>query len=165
MSLGTHDLFTKSNYQEFERFQPVDLAIAGDGEATLPALTEAVKRAGTGERRAAYEARGKKLAAAQAAMLQQLRIDAAVGWDASPITMGRLCAELWEQIRQEDWSLVGNGIGIFWPQRLWAGDKHYRFIGDSGGFGIGYNAPARSARRSPTASMAGSASPSRATAT
>jgi thiamine pyrophosphate-dependent acetolactate synthase large subunit-like protein len=141
VSLGTHDLFTKANYQEFERFQAVDLAISGDGEASLPALTEAVKRAGTGERRAAYEARGKKLAAAQAAMLQQLRIDAAVGWDASPITMGRLCAELWEQIRQEDWSLVGNGIGIFWPQRLWAGDKRYRFNGNSGGFGIGYNAP------------------------
>jgi thiamine pyrophosphate-dependent acetolactate synthase large subunit-like protein len=141
VSLGTHDLFTKANYQEFERFQAVDLAISGDGEASLPALTEAVKRAGTGERRSAYEARGKKLAAAQAAMLQQLRIDAAVGWDASPITMGRLCAELWEQIRQEDWSLVGNGIGIFWPQRLWAGDKRYRFNGNSGGFGIGYNAP------------------------
>jgi acetolactate synthase I/II/III large subunit len=141
VSLGTHDLFTKANYQEFERFDAVDLAISGDGEASLPALTEAVKRAGTGERRSAYEARGKKLAAAQAAMLEQLRIDAAAGWDASPITMGRLCAELWEQIRQEDWSLVGNGIGIFWPQRLWAGDKRYRFNGNSGGFGIGYNAP------------------------
>jgi acetolactate synthase I/II/III large subunit len=141
VSLGTHDLFTKANYQEFERFADVDLAIAGDGEETLPMLVEAVKRQADAGRRAAYEARGKKLAEAQAAMIEQLRRDAAIGWEASPITLGRLCAELWEQLRQEDWSLVGNGIGVFWPQRLWAAEKCYRYAGNSGGFGVGYNAP------------------------
>jgi acetolactate synthase I/II/III large subunit len=141
VSLSTHDLFTKSNYQEFERFADVDLAISGDGEATLPALTDAVRRLVDADRRNAYEARGKKLAAAHAGMVEQLRRDAAIGWDASPITMGRLCAELWEQLRQEDWSLVGNGIQIAWPQRLWDADKRYRFNGNSGGFGVGYNAP------------------------
>ena len=44
VSLGMHDLFTKANYQEFQRFPDVDLAIAGDGEAHLPALIEAVRR-------------------------------------------------------------------------------------------------------------------------
>jgi acetolactate synthase I/II/III large subunit len=141
VSLSTHDLFTKSNYQEFERFADVDLAISGDGEATLPALTDAVRRLVDADRRNAYEARGKKLAAAHAGMVEQLRRDAAIGWDASPITMGRLCAELWEQLRQEDWSLVGNGIQIAWPQRLWDADRRYRFNGNSGGFGVGYNAP------------------------
>src|ERR1700730_12945357 len=141
VSLSTHDLFTKSNYQEFERFADVDLAISGDAEATLPALTEAVRRLVDADRRNAYEARGKKLAAAHAGMVEQLRRDAAIGWDASPITMGRLCAELWEQLRQEDWSLVGNGIQIAWPQRLWDADRRYRFNGNSGGFGVGYNAP------------------------
>ena len=105
----------------------MDLAIAGDGEATLPALIEAVTRQLDDGRRTAYEARGRKLAQVQAGMLQQLRETAAIGWDASPITMGRLCAELWEQLRSEDWSLVGNGIGITWPQRLWDSDKRYRF--------------------------------------
>ena len=37
-----------SLFRDFQRqnggFQEVDLAIAGDGEASLPALTEAVKR-------------------------------------------------------------------------------------------------------------------------
>ncbi len=141
VSLGTHDLFTKANYQEFERFPDVDLAIAGDGEATLPSLIAAVRPLVDDGRRAAFAARGKKLAQVHAAMLQQLRETAAIGWDASPITMGRLSAELWEQLRAEDWSLVGNGIGIFWPQRLWDSDKRYRFNGNSGGFGIGYNAP------------------------
>jgi len=36
---------TKSNYQDFQRFQSVDVPIAGDVEATLPSLIEAVKAA------------------------------------------------------------------------------------------------------------------------
>ena len=41
ITLGTRDLYLKSNYQDFGRFPDVDLAIAGDGEASLPALIEA----------------------------------------------------------------------------------------------------------------------------
>jgi acetolactate synthase-1/2/3 large subunit len=141
VSISMHDLFTKANYQEFERFQDVDLAIAGDGEATLPLLTEHVKRLLNDNRKSAVAARGKKLAAAHEDMLKQAREDATIGWDASPITLARLCAELYDQIRTEDWSLVGNGINVSWPQRLWTADKRYRFNGNSGGFGIGYNAP------------------------
>ena len=44
VTLGTRDLYMKSNYQDFGRYQEVDMAIAGDGEASLPALIEAVKR-------------------------------------------------------------------------------------------------------------------------
>ena len=44
ITLGVRDLYLKSNYQDFGRFQEVDLDIAGDGEVSLPALTEAVKR-------------------------------------------------------------------------------------------------------------------------
>jgi hypothetical protein len=44
VTVGSRDLYLKANYQDFARFQEVDLAIAGDGEASLPALTEAVKR-------------------------------------------------------------------------------------------------------------------------
>src|SRR6185295_16668258 len=43
ITLGVADLYIRSNYQDFERYAPVDVAIAGDCEATLPALTEAVK--------------------------------------------------------------------------------------------------------------------------
>ena len=44
ISLGLRDMYLKSNYQDFGRFSEVDLAIAGDGEASLPALTEAVRK-------------------------------------------------------------------------------------------------------------------------
>src|SRR6476646_3477782 len=44
ITLGTRDLYIKANYQDFARFPDVDLSIAGDGEASLPMLTEQVKR-------------------------------------------------------------------------------------------------------------------------
>ncbi len=141
ITINSRDLSLKANYQDFGRLEDVDLAIGGDGEATLPALVEEVKRLVAG-RRAALEARGRRLADAHRASRDQARADATIGWDASPITTARLCAELWAQIKDEDWSLVGNGLRILWPQRLWKFDRHYQWIGTSGGAGIGYNAPA-----------------------
>src|SRR5260370_1949850 len=62
VTLGTRDLYLKSNYQDFARYQDLDLAIAGDGGASLPALTEAVKRLLDDGRKSAFQARGKQLA-------------------------------------------------------------------------------------------------------
>ena len=142
ITLGTRDLYLKSNYQDFGRHQDVDMAIAGDGEASLPALIEEVKRLVDGGRKSAFEARGKRLATARLAMIEQAKADATMGWDSSPITTARMCAEVWAQIKDEDWSLVGNGIRITWPHRLWKLDKSYQWNGGSGGAGIGYTAPA-----------------------
>src|SRR5215510_10536381 len=36
VSLGSRDLYLKANYQDFGRYQEVDLPIAGDAEASLP---------------------------------------------------------------------------------------------------------------------------------
>ena len=96
----------------------------------------------TSGRKAAYEARGKKLAAARLAMIEQAKSDATLGWDASPITTARMCAEVYAQIKDEDWSLVGNAIRNVWPHRLWDIKKPYQWNGGSGGAGIGYNLPA-----------------------
>src|ERR1051325_11865047 len=46
ISISSVELNTKSNYQDFQRFQSVDISMAADAEATLPALIEAVNRAG-----------------------------------------------------------------------------------------------------------------------
>jgi acetolactate synthase-1/2/3 large subunit len=142
ITLGTRDLYLKSNYQDFGRHQDVDMAIAGDGEASLPALIEEVKRLVDGGHKSAYEARGKRLATARLAMVEHAKADATMAWDASPITTARMCAEVWAQIKDEDWSLVGNGIRITWPHRLWDFTKSYQWNGGSGGAGIGYTAPA-----------------------
>jgi acetolactate synthase I/II/III large subunit len=142
ITLGTRDLYMKSNYQDFGRFNAVDLAIAGDGEASLPALTDQIRRLVDPRRKTVFAARGRRLGDAHRILTEQVKANATIGWDSQPITTARLCAELYAQIRQEDWSLVGNGIFLSWPQRLWDFDKSYRWNGTSGGSGIGYNAPA-----------------------
>src|SRR5208337_5223520 len=65
ITLGLRDMYLKANYQDFGRFDDIDMAVAGDGEASLPALIEAVKRLIDPGRKAAFEARGKKYAAAR----------------------------------------------------------------------------------------------------
>lgn len=124
--------------------QEVDLAIAADGEATLPALIEAVKRRVTADRRRAFEERGNKLAEASRAAEEKARVDASYAWEASPVSTARLCAEIWARIRSEDWSLVSSyySDGGGWPRRLWRFDRHHQWLGHAGGGGIGYGAPA-----------------------
>src|SRR6202023_486746 len=126
ISITAGDLFVKSNYQDFQRYTEVDLAMAADAEATLPSLIEAVKRLITDDRKRTFEDRGHKLAAASQEALERARDEAAYGWDASPITTARLSAELWAQIKNEDWSLVSTVTFVNrWPHRLWAFDKHH----------------------------------------
>jgi len=77
ISITAGDLFLHSNYQDFERYPEVDLAIAADAEATLPSLIESVKRLITPDRKSAFEARGAKLAAAGRDALDRSRSEAA----------------------------------------------------------------------------------------
>jgi acetolactate synthase-1/2/3 large subunit len=143
IAISTRDLGIKANYQDFQRFPEIDVTIAGDAEATLPSLVEAVKRLITGDRRRVFEQRGQKLAETSRRTYERARADAAYAWDAAPVATARLSLELWEAIRHDDWSLVSylNPVSG-WPMRLWTFDKHYQFIGGSGGSGIGYGAPA-----------------------
>jgi acetolactate synthase-1/2/3 large subunit len=142
VTLGLRDMYLKANYQDFGRFDDIDMSIAGDGETSLPALIEAVKKQIDPGRKAAFESRGKRYAASRLAALEKARSDATIGWDSTPITVARMCAEVYAQIKDEDWSLVGNTIGNAWPMRLWNVDKVHRWNGGSGGAGVGYNAPA-----------------------
>ncbi len=143
ISISSSDLFYKSNYQNFQRFEEVDVSIAADAEATLPSLIEAVKKLVTDDRRRVFQARGAKLAEASKRALEQNRTNATYAWDASPISTARMSAELWAQLKNEDWSLVSDTIWIsYWPLRLWDFDKHYHYIGGAGGEGVGYMAPA-----------------------
>ena len=143
ISIAAGDLFVKANYQDIQRYRDVDIAMAADAEATLPALIEAVKRQIDANRRRILQERGTKLAEAHHRAFDRARSDATYAWDASPISTARLSAELWSHIRNEDWSLVSDNGGVSrWPMRLWNFDKYYQFIGGSGGAGVGYNAPA-----------------------
>ncbi len=143
ITITAGDLFSRSNYQDFGRYTEVDLAIAADAEATLPSLIEACKRLITADRKRVIDERGRKLAEEHKRNRDRDFEQAAVGWDASPITTARLSAELWNAVRKEDWSLVSDTTFVsWWPLRLWDFDKHYQFIGGHGAYGVGYGAPA-----------------------
>jgi len=134
ISITTRDLYLKSNYQDFERFQDVDLAMAADPEVTLPSLTEAIKRLTTDDRKRTFQERGAKLAAASHKAAEQARVDATYAWDASPISLARLSAEVWAAVKSEDWA---GGIGGV----EWNYEKYYQRTRLSSAAGVGFQAP------------------------
>ena len=135
ITISSTDLYMKSNYQDFQRYQEVELAIAADAEATLPSLIEAVRRLITADRRRVFEDRGAKIAAARAQALERARRAAAAVWDLSPISSTRLAYELWEQIKNKDWSLVSGGRGPGGASQIWNFEKHYHTTGGTQGAG------------------------------
>ncbi len=144
ISVTAGDLYFGSNYQDFRRMQEVDIAIAADAEATLPALIEAVRRLADRSRQRVFAERGERLAEASRAAAHDARVAATYAWDASPVSTARLCSEIWAQIRNEDWSLVSSyySDGGAWPRKLWDFDQHHQWLGHAGGGGIGYGSPA-----------------------
>ena len=143
ISITSLNLAHKSNIQEFGHYPEVDVNIGADAEATLPSLIEACKKLIPADRKRVIEERGAKIAEAHKHVRARDIELAAVGWDASPVSLARLCAELWGQIKTEDWSLVSpQGFISNWPRRLWNFDKHYQYIGQQGAGGMGYGAPA-----------------------
>ncbi len=143
VSINSSALFSKSVYGDYQKFDEADITIAADAQATLPALLEAVKRRVSSHRRRAFEDRGRQLARAHADALASAREAAAAGWDSSPISTARLCMEVWNQIKEEDWSFVADSVFFqYWPLRLWDMSKSYHYIGGPGGYGIGWGAPA-----------------------
>ena len=143
ISITSVELITKANYQDFQRFQSVDVSMAADAEATLPALIEAVKAAIPASAKANIEKRGEAAKKARAEARERTKQAAAIAWDASPVSTARLVMELWGQIKGLDWSLVASEGNVSnWPIRLWPMEKHYHWLGRSGGYGVGYGAPA-----------------------
>ena len=142
-TISSHELLSNSNYQDFGRYTEADLAIIADAEATMPALIEACRRLITPDRRRFLDERGRRLADESKAVRDRNIEQAAWGWDASPISTARMAAELWNLIKDEDWSLVSDTSFVnHWPLKLWDVTKHYHYIGWSGAYGIGYGAPA-----------------------
>jgi acetolactate synthase I/II/III large subunit len=132
------------NYQTHGAYaDKVAIDISGDVEATLPGLTEECRQRMTPAARSAAAERSRRFAEVHREAWQAHWEAARRGRNASPVTVPRLCAELWPLIEHEDWSLVSwAGFLSDWPLRLWNFDRHYRYIGGQGAGGLGYGAPA-----------------------
>jgi len=144
INISMADIYIRANYQDFMRYQPIDIAIGADAEATLPMLTEYIKQAIPMERRSVIAERGEKAKKGHA-QARERTLQAAAGnaWNATPISSARLSAEIWQHIRNENWALVSRDSSLSnWPHRLWDFRQHHQFIGGPGGAGIGYGLPA-----------------------
>ena len=144
ITINSDDLFIKGNYQDFQRFtgsRPRHRRRRRSDAALADRSREAPDSPTIASARCRIAARGWP-------KLHQQRSKARGTRPPSPGTPApsarRACrAELWAQIQNEDWSLVGATTFVSkWPQRLWNFDKHYQYIGGAGGYGIGYDAPA-----------------------
>ena len=148
--------------------RPLDVDMAGDAEATLPALIEAVKSAIRSDRKAALEKRGDDLKKAYADARDRTRAAAAVAWDASPIS--HRAHVRWKftarsRTSTSRWCRVP-AMSAAGPTGCGAWRSTTTGSAGSGGSGVGYGSPPQSARRLATATSAAvSPSASRATAT
>ena len=140
VNLSMQDVYIRSNYQDFQRYQPADLSINGDAQASLPALTEQVARLMTPERQRLAQERATALATQARTARAQLLESAARGWDASPVTTARLAMETYDVIKHENWALVVSDR-IPWARSLWPATQYHQMLGGSGGQGVGYAAP------------------------
>jgi acetolactate synthase I/II/III large subunit len=135
--------YLKSNQQDFERYFAADVTMAADAQATLPALIREIERLTTPSMRSAIAARTERLQGQYRGMREAAVQEAALAWDASPVSTARLSQELWAQIKPEPWALVSNSVFVSrWPQRLWDFTEYYQYMGAEGGYGVGYGFPA-----------------------
>ncbi len=140
VNLSMQDVYIRSNYQDFQRYQAADLSINGDAQSSLPPLIEQVRKLMTPERQRVAKERtaalGKQAGSARTKLLES----AALGWDASPVTTARLAMETYDVIKNEPWALVVSDR-IPWARSLWPATKYHQMLGGSGGQGVGYAAP------------------------
>jgi len=137
ISISMADAYIRANYQDFQRFMPIDMPIIGDVEATLPVLIEAVRRASSADQRNAFAARTQKLGEDQRKLVEAAKSAAAYAWDAVPISTARLAMETWDAIKNEPWSLA-HSDRITWARRLWPTTHYQQMLGGAGGQGVGY---------------------------
>jgi thiamine pyrophosphate-dependent acetolactate synthase large subunit-like protein len=143
ITLTTAELLLTGNYDMPPGANMGDLAVAADAQASLPALIEAVRSAMTAAQRRRIADRGRGIGEAHKDARVAAMQRATIGWDSSPVSVPRLCAELWDLLKNEDWSLVSpQGFISSWPSLMWDMRKHYHHIGSQGAGGVGYGAPA-----------------------
>jgi acetolactate synthase-1/2/3 large subunit len=144
ISITMADVYIRANYQDFQRYQPVDIAMAADVETTLPALIEEI-RASLDDAARTRVAGRISAAQTQAQLIRENDIAAAAAdaWNGTPISCARMCTELWPLIQNEDWGFVSRDATFgSWPRRFWDFTRNYQWIGGPGGHGQGYHLPA-----------------------
>jgi thiamine pyrophosphate-dependent acetolactate synthase large subunit-like protein len=141
ITIGMNDVSIRSNYQDFQRFLSVEMAIPGEAQASMPILTDYILKNATAAQKASFEARREPMKKRWDQQLKSAKEGAALAWDASPISTARLAMETYEVIKNEPWCLAVSDR-ISWARKLWPTTEYHQMLGGSGGQGVGYGLPA-----------------------
>ncbi len=143
ISVAIDDYSARGNLQDQQHATDMDLPILGDPEATLPYLIDAVRSALDGAANDRIAQRAAAVKKDHAALRARAITDAAIGWDASPVNLARLTAELGSVMGHADTTVVTNSSNFLsaWPQRLWDITKWNQFQMNSGAGGLGFTTP------------------------
>ena len=141
ITIGMNDVSIRSNYQDFQRFLSVEMAIPGEAQASMPVLTDYILKNTTSAQKTSFEARRELMKKRWEKQLQDAKEGAALGWDAAPISTARLAMETFEVIKNEPWCLAVSDR-IAWARKLWPTTQYHQMLGGSGGQGVGYGLPA-----------------------
>ena len=132
IDIGFGDLELSSWALDYQRLHHAELRILADTTIAIPALTRLLEEriATDATLRARVAARAGETAGKSRRLREGWVRDAAVDWDASPITLPRLASEVWNAIKDEDWVLSAGTLER-WTRKLWDFDRPYRHPGRS----------------------------------
>ena len=132
IDIGFGDLELSSWAMDYQRLMHARLRVLADTTLAVPALTVLCRE------RIAGDSGLKRLIEERALGTAKRHREARAKWasealqdrDASPVTLPRLAAEVWEVIRHEDWVLTAGTLED-WTRKLWDFDRPYRHPGKS----------------------------------
>lgn len=144
ISLAIDQYDARGNIADQMRALDVDLPIVGEPETSLPYLIEVVRREIGNEPSATLAQRVPAIKADHDRLRAGYRQSAAFGWDASPVSVARLTAEIAAALDGETWSVVVNSENFLahWPQKLWGITRWNQLQMNSGAGGLGFTLPA-----------------------
>ena len=125
IDIGFGDLGISSWAMDYQRLAHADRRVMADTTLAIPALNQLLKG-----KLSRDEKRLKALEELRKAAQARWQAEAREDWDASPISVPRLAAEVWQQIKDEDWVLSAGTLDE-WARKLWDFERPYRHPGKS----------------------------------
>jgi thiamine pyrophosphate-dependent acetolactate synthase large subunit-like protein len=117
--------------------------LAADAEASLPMVIDSVQELLDEQAKSTIMQRSEQHANAnynaRVSSLEVILEEKKKGWNSSPVSLARLYAELWPQIKDHDWCLASpSNFSSRHHADLWDHDKPYSYLGVYPASALGY---------------------------
>ena len=140
VSISLSDYLQRSWSADYNRLVPIDVALAGDTAAALPALAAACRSRLAGNRAATVRVvdRAKRVAALCRTLHDRWQREATAVAPGGVISYPRLVSEVWQAVQGSDWVVVNDHYTSPWVRRLWDIRDPKQYVGHCRGAGLGY---------------------------